>query len=729
MSKILAIANAKGGVGKTTTAVSLAAALTERKRQVLTVDLDPQASLTLSLGLFPDRLKQTIRDALDEHAVPVASILISTQENFDLVPANRSLDRAAQALEKGRVRIGAVRAALEPLIDRYDYILLDCPASAGILTGAALAAADQVIIPVTTDYLTLESVKWFLSIVKNIQEKVNPNLQIGGIFYTMYDPRTQHAREVMEAVQALCDSGIPLFATTVRDCVQFKEASRAGQSIIRHSPRSPGARAYRALAKEIEEGVQESQENELNRVLTRGQELLARKDLQGAFAAFCRATDLNPKLPSAWVGRAESSARWDDAVRAYVRAIGVEPENQQIRGGLEARLKDKMMHATRSDIPDMVTLAHYLEEVGEVSHAGDLFRCVTGLDDAHEQAWIGRARTTPNSKDALSCLQRCLEINPNSEAAQKALKAVEERLRTDAMHAFKAAVALEKRAKRDEAHNLFTQAVELDPTNDGAWVGRARTGRDLHAGLSYVKQALKINPRNSEARELYRLLWEPEEGPETGLPILEPHLAKEKPSLSEEKAPSLAANQREEPVPVWVEPTHPGFESAAAEVTPRKKPESPLEVETHRVSAEGKAASETISKPPPRVPPAEIVVAPRMDPQTPSEPVQPAFAAAAGDTLAAPTAGSRPVTVPRPETQPGPAMSEAAPLRADPSAIVSRPRPAQAEASLFPTEVVPAEDLSEDSEEVPPTFSWKRLIIPLLAILLSVLTIVLRMRS
>jgi chromosome partitioning protein len=284
MARIIAIANPKGGVGKTTATVSLAAALTERDRRVLAIDLDPQASLTLSLGfLLPDRLNRTIGDALDEHAVPLSSVVMSTREKFDLAPANRGLDRAAQALERGRVQVSAVRAAFDRLRDRYDFILIDCPANTGVLTCTALAVADQVVIPLTADYLTLESVKWFLSIIKNVREEVNSVLRIGGIFYNMYDPRTQHARDVMAEVQSLCDSETPLLTTTIRDCVEIKDASALGRSIIRHSPRSSGARAYRALAREIE--AFQAQPREAPSLFTGAPVALAEKEPQAAKVA------------------------------------------------------------------------------------------------------------------------------------------------------------------------------------------------------------------------------------------------------------------------------------------------------------------------------------------------------------------------------------------------------------------------------------------------------------
>ncbi len=151
MSRIVAIANIKGGVGKTTTAANLAAALAERGCRVLAVDLDPQASLTLSLGVQPHNLPKTIRDALSARAAPLSSLLCHTGANFDLAPANHDLRGAERELDDGQVRIFALRETLEPLRDRYDYILLDCPANAGVFTGNALVCANDVVIPFPPD--------------------------------------------------------------------------------------------------------------------------------------------------------------------------------------------------------------------------------------------------------------------------------------------------------------------------------------------------------------------------------------------------------------------------------------------------------------------------------------------------------------------------------------------------------------------------------------------------
>ena len=194
MCTILAIANVKGGVGKTTTAVNLSASLAERGRKVLAVDLDPQSSLTVSLGFDPDQVKRTILDLLDQDAEAVRAAIQITPEDWDIIPSNSALRGLERELESEAKRIYAVGSVLQKIRKRYDYILVDCPANAGILTGAALAAADQVVIPLTPDFLGFRVLGFLIKIIKEMQKDINPKLRIAGIFLTMYDSRTRHAR-------------------------------------------------------------------------------------------------------------------------------------------------------------------------------------------------------------------------------------------------------------------------------------------------------------------------------------------------------------------------------------------------------------------------------------------------------------------------------------------------------------------------------------------------------
>jgi chromosome partitioning protein len=268
MSRILALANIKGGVGKTTSTANLGAALVERGRQVLVVDLDPQASLTLALGFQPDELTKTVRHVLDCNPIPIESIILQSPEDLRLAPANYGLGHAAHELETNPARLLVLRDALETVRPQYDFILLDCPAGSGALTGAALVAADELIIPFAADYLGFQSLRLLLRIVKQVQADVNPNLRVAGIFYTMHNTRTRHAREVQRIAQETLASGIPFFSSTIRTSVSLKEATAAGVSILRYVPESSAADAYRGLAREIDEATPPRQQGKHAQVPT-----------------------------------------------------------------------------------------------------------------------------------------------------------------------------------------------------------------------------------------------------------------------------------------------------------------------------------------------------------------------------------------------------------------------------------------------------------------------------
>ncbi len=510
MARVMAIVNVKGGVGKTTTTANLAAALTERGRKVLAVDLDPQASLTISLGLDPDQLPCTIRHALDNDATPLASIIRQTNENFDLAPSNRGLNQLMPSLEKSRPRILALRAALEPVRDRYDAILLDCPANAGVLTGLGLVAADQAIIPVTPDFLTIKTLDWLLYIIKEIQETVNPGLRVAGCFLTMYDPRTRHTRNILEALRTDYGARIPLFATRVKYSVRIKDASSAGQSILRHAPESESAEAFRALALEIDEGIRMAPENELYFVLMNGQDALAQEDLPAAYAAFCRATELSPKLVEAWHARAESAPDWSEALRAYTRALQLEPENQELVAALDQRVEQALPQMTVADVNQIVNQAHNFAESRLPSHAYTLYWRATELDPKHQEAWIGCSRVAPDPKDAVSCAQQAVAINPGNARAQAALKEANQRVKAASARLIEQASELVHKGEKEQAYKLFTQSVELDPQSEAGWLGCAQTTDDLKSAFGFVKHVLRINPKNQQALELYQVLWRPD---------------------------------------------------------------------------------------------------------------------------------------------------------------------------------------------------------------------------
>lgn len=247
-AKVYALAQQKGGVGKTTTAINLGAALVERGRKVLLVDVDPQGALSAGLGLDPLELKQTIYNVL-RGEVDAAAVVHDTDTGCSLLPAN--IDLAASEIElvsePGRERI--LKEKLAALSERYDYILIDCPPSLSLLTLNALSASSGVIIPVQTQYFALRGMDLLFRTIEKVQKRINPGLKIVAILPTMHDARTLHAREVIEELrttygQLVCNTAIPL-------TVKLPDAAMAGQSVLKFSPGSPATEAYRQLAVEV----------------------------------------------------------------------------------------------------------------------------------------------------------------------------------------------------------------------------------------------------------------------------------------------------------------------------------------------------------------------------------------------------------------------------------------------------------------------------------------------
>ncbi len=510
MSRIIAVANVKGGVGKTTVTANLSAALAERGRKVLTIDLDPQASLTLSLGFCPDDQAKTIGDALDSHAAPIDSLIVQTSEHFDLVPAKHDLRAVERELENGHIRIFALRNALEPIRKRYDFVLLDCPANAGILTGNALASADELIIPFPADHLALQALHWFTQIVKEMQQQITPRLRIAGLFLSMYDPRLRHAQEVLDEVQQHYAVDMPTFSASVRQAVAIKEASRLGQTILKFAPKSQAAAAYRSLAQEIEEGIKEPTARDAYGAFREGQAALARQDLERAYVHFSDATEWNPQLADAWVGRAHSAPEWDESVRCYAQALLLKPSQPLVVNDFEALLNRQVSCASDLDVPQLMSLAHYLAANGFWVYAEKLYMRVTELDGSLNEAWLGWARTASSSQRSVRASERALELNPADDQARIELGAAKERLNAEASALIVKATDLMRAGSKEQAHALFRQAIEMDPVNDAAWLGCARTSQDLDIALELVQHALQINPANREARELYSWLWNPD---------------------------------------------------------------------------------------------------------------------------------------------------------------------------------------------------------------------------
>jgi len=249
-AKVIAMCNQKGGVGKTTSTINLGAALAEYGRKVLLVDLDPQGALSAGLGVPHYELAHTVHNLLVEPRVSIESVLMPTKvENLDLVPSNIDLSAAEIQLVNEVGREHALTRALQPVLDNYDYLLVDCQPSLGLLTVNGLACADGVLIPTECEYFSLRGLALLTDTVEKVRDRLNPKLEISGILLTRYDPRTVNSREVMARVVERF--GDLVFDTVITRTVRFPETTVAGEPITSWAPKSGGAQAYRALAREV----------------------------------------------------------------------------------------------------------------------------------------------------------------------------------------------------------------------------------------------------------------------------------------------------------------------------------------------------------------------------------------------------------------------------------------------------------------------------------------------
>jgi chromosome partitioning protein len=245
-ARVIAFANQKGGVAKTTTTLNLAAAFAEDGHRVLCVDMDPQGNLTMSQGIDPDTLEQSMFDVL-VHELSIREVI--RRREIDVACASIDLAGAEIAMS---VKIGRERAlakALRAVMDDYDFVMVDTPPSLGLLTVNALTAADQVIVPVQCEYLSMRGLLQLQNTLAMIRENLNPDVQIAGILPTMVDTRTLHAREAIEILEE--NFGDRVFGARIRKTVRFAEAPVKGMSVLKYDPTGTAADAYRQLAKEV----------------------------------------------------------------------------------------------------------------------------------------------------------------------------------------------------------------------------------------------------------------------------------------------------------------------------------------------------------------------------------------------------------------------------------------------------------------------------------------------
>jgi chromosome partitioning protein len=251
MANVIALANQKGGVAKTTTALNLGVALRELGFRILVVDLDPQGNLTMSQGMNPDAIERSMFDVL-VHRIPISDVIKTVE--VDIAVASIDLAGAELALSALIGRERALEKALVEVRDRYDYILVDTPPSLGLLTINAFVAADSVIVPVQCEYLSLRGLVQLENTLAMVRENLNPRVRVQGIVPTMYDGRTLHAREAIEILEE--HFGDLVFDTRIRKTIRYAEAPVKGSSVLRYDPSGPAAQAYRDLAKEVLDGAQ-----------------------------------------------------------------------------------------------------------------------------------------------------------------------------------------------------------------------------------------------------------------------------------------------------------------------------------------------------------------------------------------------------------------------------------------------------------------------------------------
>ena len=249
MGKIIAITNQKGGVGKTTTAINLSACLAEKKKKVLTIDIDPQGNTSSGLGIDKNNIENTIYELLIGKADIKDCIYPSAMRKLSIIPSNINLSGAEIELINMKKKEYLLRDRIEKIKGKYDYIIIDCPPSLSLLTINAMTAADSVIVPIQSEYYALEGLSQLIHTIDLIKERLNPDLYIQGVVFTMYDARTNLSVQVVDNVRENLD--VHIYNTIIPRNVRLAEAPSYSMPIILYDARSSGAYAYRKLAIEV----------------------------------------------------------------------------------------------------------------------------------------------------------------------------------------------------------------------------------------------------------------------------------------------------------------------------------------------------------------------------------------------------------------------------------------------------------------------------------------------
>ena len=269
---VIAISNQKGGVGKTTTTLSLGVALSKLGKKVLLLDADPQGDLTICMGYYEQEIEKKSQEKMKTIATLIGSyindipldindVILHHEENIDLIPSNLYLSAMEIPLLNAMNREVVIKNCLKGIKDKYDYILIDCMPSLGMITINALAAADKVVIPVQTQYLSLKSVSQLMDTVSRVKNHINPKLEVGGILLTLYDNRTNLSQEIKDEIKNGYGKKIKVYKSAIPVGVKVAKSTSAGKSIFSYDKNSRGADAYYQFAKEVDENGKEKGKN------------------------------------------------------------------------------------------------------------------------------------------------------------------------------------------------------------------------------------------------------------------------------------------------------------------------------------------------------------------------------------------------------------------------------------------------------------------------------------